>query len=69
MTYPIPGTDAEKIARYVEAHPRCTRYAIAKDLGMNYAKVYELVGKLRRNGVLFDREDHRGQARLTYIGG
>lgn len=35
MTYPQPGTNAERIVAYVKEHPGCSRYEVAKALNIN----------------------------------
>lgn len=66
-TYPVPNTNADRIADFIEENPLCTRYAIAKATNLHQSTVDRAVTALVRHKVVFAQKDENGHQRYTHI--
>lgn len=64
-TYPVPGTNAEKILEFVQANPTTTRYGIISKLEMNPGVVKKAMVGLIDAGLVKDVPDAQGHHHYT----
>jgi DNA-binding IclR family transcriptional regulator len=58
-SYPLPGTNAERILNFVQENPGTTRNRIIEKLDMNPSVVKGAITTLTLKGLVLDKPDER----------